>query len=176
MDSDEPEDPRKKVVSLRFRRKQKAEGDERTSGDPVAILADEITQLLGRQQLREVQQPDKARQFEFACNQLLAQVFATNALMKVFMHSLGPTMYNSVMVEVEQREHRYRVQTPWPQDSADTTTYADFITKEEDLPDAKVIPFKPRCGRCGGRGSIPDPELDGNTLWCPDCHEPTSAG
>ena len=144
MDSDDQEDPRKKVVSLRFRRKQKAEGAERTSGDPVAALADEITQLLGKQQLREVQQPDQARQFEFACNQLLAMVFATNALMKVFRHSLGATMLNSIMVEVGQREHRYQVQTPWPQDSKDTTTYTDFITKEADMPDAEVIPFKPK--------------------------------
>jgi hypothetical protein len=27
------------------------------------------------------------------------------------------------------------------------------------------------CQTCNGKGSIPDPELLNNTLWCPDCHE-----
>lgn len=27
------------------------------------------------------------------------------------------------------------------------------------------------CMTCAGARRIPDPELRGNTLWCPDCHE-----
>jgi hypothetical protein len=27
------------------------------------------------------------------------------------------------------------------------------------------------CMTCAGSGRIQDPELYGNTLWCPDCHE-----
>ena len=31
------------------------------------------------------------------------------------------------------------------------------------------------CPECNDRGRIPDPELKGNTLWCPNCHKPEEA-
>jgi hypothetical protein len=46
----------------------------------------------------------------------------------------------------------------------------------DHLPEAKnaeVVQLKQVCKTCGGRGSIQDPELNGNTLWCPACHEPS---
>ena len=127
-----------KVISLRLRRRQQL-GEEGFSGDPVAHLANQVTRLFGDQQAEAVKQPDKLDAIEFACYQLLAIEFATNALLAVLEHSLGPTALNSVLVDVEHRRPQYKV--VWPEDEH-VKTYMDHMPK--DSPKAEVLEFKPK--------------------------------
>jgi len=117
-----------KVISLVLRRKQQIADESRVSKDAVSRLANEITGLLGEQQFREVESPNKKHAFEFACDQLLAIEFSTNALLAVLGKSLGETMVNSVIVEVGRRAPFYKV--VWP-DHETTKTYMDHLNEDE---------------------------------------------
>jgi len=132
-----------KVVSLRLRRQQQLKEEGRTSRDEVVRLADEVTKLLGEQQLREVKEPTPQRAFDFACDQILALELSANALLRVLEHSLGAVTLNSVLVEVERRKHHYSVE--WPEHDQ-SKTYLDHLEdreepKEEHGP-GRIVPFK----------------------------------
>lgn len=118
-----------KVVSLRLLRQQQLKEEGRVSQDSVVRLADEITKLLGEQQLREVKEINPQVAFNFACDQILAVELSANALLRVLEHSLGPVQLNSVLVEVERRKHHYQVQ--WPEHDQ-TRTYMDHLEDREE--------------------------------------------
>lgn len=123
------EESKPKVISLRLQRakQQKAQGHKPT--DPVVRLAEELTELLGKQQLREVQAGDTKGGFSFAVDQLLAIELGTQSLLRVLEHTYGPTTMNVILVEVERRRGQYRVE--WPEHDK-TKTYFDHMGEQED--------------------------------------------
>ncbi len=134
---DDENDP--KIVSLLLRRKKQIGG---TSQDMVMELANELTKLMGDQQRRAVVAPDKAKAFDFACEQLLSVELATNALLTILERSLGAVVFNSVLVEVERRRGHYAVEWPAHEKSKTFIDHLDKDPVESSEKDADVIPFR----------------------------------
>ena len=142
-------DDKPKVVSLQLRRQLQLKQEGRVPQDAVIRLADEITTLLGEQQMREVKEADPQKAFDFACDQLIAAELSVNTLLRVLEHSLGVVTLNSVLVEVDRRKHHYSIEDgsrkPWPEHDQ-SKTYMDRLEEREEPKEeagpGRVVPFK----------------------------------
>src|SRR5690606_9050216 len=100
--------------------------------DNVIRLADEITKLLGEQQLLGVQ--SKRAQFDFSCDQLVAVELSVQTLMHVIRSALGDEEMGKLHMEAQHRLSRYVVR--WPTNSQ--PYYVNYMKEGASAP-AEVV-------------------------------------